>query len=489
MNEAGAAADAVTTRGRWWDRRTLRFRVLASIVTVLVLAFLVIALVTVSALSRFLVGRLDQQLRIATNRYVSAAKEATRNGFGDQRGQSVETLGVRVRDGKVIKVGIVGHPEPIVLSTSDQQVLARLPLGRDASHDLSIGDYRVRTAPLSNGEIAIVGLPLHSVHDTLAELVLVELIVFGVVLLVTITTSGFLIRFSLRPLTRVTATAQRVAESPLTDQNAELTDRVPIAGPGTEVGRLGVAFNRMLDHVEASLLTRRDTEDRLRRFIADASHELRTPVAAIRGHAESVRRGKEPLPDEVRESITRIESEAMRMGVLVDDLLLLARLDAGRPLAHEPVDLSRIAIDATSDARAAGRNHKWSLDLPSEPVLVIGDDHRLHQVLANLLTNARIHTPSGTGVQIKIRRNASNATLSVIDDGPGMAPGVRDRAFERFFRADPVRAPRTGSSGLGLAIVDAVVKAHAGTVEVTSEPGHTCFAVKLPLVDNGAGYT
>jgi two-component system OmpR family sensor kinase len=481
VNETGEHLDAVTSRGRWWDRRTLRFRVLASIVTVMVLAFLVIGLVTVGALNRFLIGRLDQQLRTATNRYVSAASEPAPNGFGDARGQAVGTLGVRVAGGRVVTAGVVGKLQPIPLSVHDQQVLAGLRPGVATSHDLDVGDYRLRVATLHRGELAVVGLPLHSVHDTLGELILIELIVFGVVLLATITSGGLLIRLSLRPLTRVTATAQQVAESPLGDDDPALAERVPTPGPGTEVGRLGVAFNRMLDHVEDSLRTRRDTEDRLRRFIADASHELRTPVAAIRGHAESVRLAKTPVPDEVGESLARIEAEARRMGVLVDDLLLLARLDAGRPLAQEPVDLSRIAIDATSDARVAGRDHRWSLELPEDPVTVVGDDDRLHQVVANLLTNARTHTPPGTSVRIAIRHDTDAATLSVIDDGPGMAPGVRERVFERFFRADPVRAPETGSSGLGLAIVDAVVKAHGGEVEVTSEPGHTCFAVRLPL--------
>jgi two-component system OmpR family sensor kinase len=487
VNEAGADAETVVEgRGRWWDRRTLRFRVLTSTVMVLVLAFLVIGLVTVEALNAFLIGRLDQQLRTATNRYVNAAEEPATNGFGDARGQAIDTLGVRVASGHVVTAGIVGKLQPVALSRHDAQTLVGLKIGSNTSHDLDLGDYRVRVVMLHRNERAIVGLPLHSVHDTLVELVLVELSVFGVVLLATITAGGTLIKLSLRPLTRVTATAQRVADSPLADHDSELTDRVPVAGPKTEVGHLGVAFNRMLDHVEDSLRTRRDTEDRLRRFIADASHELRTPVAAIRGHAESVRLANEPVPGEVRESLARIEAEALRMGVLVDDLLLLARLDAGRPLAHEPVDLSRIAIEATSDARVAGRDHKWSLDLPEEPVMVVGDDHRLHQVVANLLTNARTHTPVGTAVEIKIGHNGAHATLSVIDDGPGMSPGVRDRAFERFFRADPVRAPETGSSGLGLAIVDAVVRAHGGTVEASSEPGRTCFAVQLPLVD-GSG--
>lgn len=472
----------MTDAGRWWDRRTLRFRVLAVIVIVMMAAFTVIGFFTSLELNHFLVRRLDQQLHTATNRYVAAASEPAANGFGDARGQAVDTLGARVSAGRLVTVGIVGRTPPITLSQHARQIVTSIRAGTDASWDLgSLGDYRLRATSLPNGEVVVVGLPLHSVQETVGELVVIELVAFAVVLLVTITTGGWLIALSLRPLTRVTATARRVAESPLTEDNVALGDRVPTPGPGTEVGQLGVAFNHMLDHVDASLQTRRNTEERLRRFIADASHELRTPVAAIRGHAEAVRHTDEPVPEEVRDSLGRIEAEALRMGVLVDDLLLLARLDAGRPLASDPVDLSRIAIDATSDARVAGRDHHWSLDLPADPVIVAGDTHRLHQVVANLLTNARTHTPAGTSVQIRIARNGSVATLQVEDDGPGLAPGVEERVFERFFRADPVRAPKTGSSGLGLAIVAAVVQAHRGDVTVTSAPGRTTFQVSLPV--------
>jgi two-component system OmpR family sensor kinase len=459
--------------------------VLASIVTLMVLAFTAIGVTTVFALSRFLVGRLDQQLHTATERYVAAANDRDSGGFGDTRGQAVDTLSVRVRDGQLTDIGLVGTAGPIPVSEHDRQVLTAFRAGEVRSWDLgSIGDYRLRAATLKTGELVVIGLPLRSMHETLAELLGVELVAFAVVLLATIAVGGRVIALSLRPLTRVTATARQVSESSLTAHDPELSDRVPTPEPGTEVGKLGVAFNHMLDHVEASLLTRRDTEDRLRRFIADASHELRTPVAAIRGHAESVRHTDESVPPEVLESMARIESEARRMGVLVDDLLLLARLDAGRPLGHEPVDLTRIAIDATSDARVAGRDHKWSLDLPEDPVIVIGDTDRLHQVAANLLTNARIHTPPETTVQTRLEIADGWVTLSVSDDGPGLTSAVRARAFERFFRADPVRAPETGSSGLGLAIVDAVVRAHGGAVDVTSRSGATCFSVRLPAADS-----
>lgn len=460
----------------------------------MLVAFAVISLVTVIALNRFLLERLDQQLNSASARYVAAATENGEvpgitgdgdgdadDGFGDARGQAVGTLGVRISKDRLTSFGIVGETHHPAVTASAQQILATLPIGHPQSRDLGVfGDYRLRATTLDNGDRVVIGLPLRSVHETLAELLVVELAVFAAVLIATVATSGWLIALSLRPLTRVTATARRVATSSLTDHDPELTDRVPTPDPGTEVGQLGVAFNHMLDHVEASLLTRRDTEDRLRRFIADASHELRTPVAAIRGHAESVRHLREPVPDEVLESLERIESEATRMGVLVDDLLLLARLDAGRPLAADPVDLSRIVIEATSDARVAGRDHRWTLDLPNDPVIVVGDDHRLREMVTNLLTNARTHTPAGSTVDVELMAGSVMAVLTVSDNGPGIPAEVQERVFERFFRADQVRAPLTGSSGLGLAIVEAVAKAHHGTVGLTSTADRTSFTVRLP---------
>lgn len=250
------------------------------------------------------------------------------------------------------------------------------------------------------------------------------------------------------------------------------------------MGSLGRAFNRMLQHVEDSLVRRHTSEERLRRFAADASHELRTPVASIRGHAELALRHPEPLPDKVRHSLDRVRCEATRMGELVDDLLLLARLDAGRPLANEPVDLTRLVLDAVSDARAAGPGHRWTLDLPEEPVLVRGDERGLQQVLTNLLANARTHTPAGTAVSVRlnVRQDTTHEVeLLVEDDGPGIPEELRPEIFERFVRCGgDGRARTTGGTGLGLAIAHAVTTAHGGRVELTSRPGRTVFAVVLP---------
>ena len=290
---------------------------------------------------------------------------------------------------------------------------------------------------------------------------------------------------------------------------------VPDTDPRTEVGQVGAAFNRMLFHVERALGRRAASEARLRRFAADASHELRTPLSAIRGYAELALRHRGPVPEDVTHALTRVQSESARMSVLVDDLLLLARLDAGRPLEREPVDLSRLAIDVTSDARVARREHHWRLDLPSDPILVRGDEHRLHQVLANLMSNAGKHTPPGSTVSVALsisggvdsqvaadsgpeidrvergaRPGAPRVELSITDDGPGIPPELLPELFERFTRADTSRARDLDaagkSTGLGLAIVDAVVAAHGGSIAVTSRPGRTRFAIYLPLLPEPA---
>ena len=283
---------------------------------------------------------------------------------------------------------------------------------------------------------------------------------------------------------------------------------MPDTDPRTEVGRVGAAFNRMLFHVEKALGRRAASEARLRRFAADASHELRTPLSAIRGYAELALRHPGPVPGDVTHALRRVQSESARMTVLVDDLLLLARLDAGRPLERAPVDLSRLVIETTSDARVARGDHRWRLTLPDEPVQVEGDEHRLHQVLANLLSNAGKHTPAGSTVSVAlapgtapppaltagdtavVQRGTVPAgpwvELSITDDGPGIAPELLPELFERFTRGEAGRARAAGdagkSTGLGLAIVDAVVAAHGGGIIVTSRPGMTRFAIILPLL-------
>jgi two-component system OmpR family sensor kinase len=295
---------------------------------------------------------------------------------------------------------------------------------------------------------------------------------------------------SLRPLNRVAATAQQVSQLPLDRGEVALAVRVPQsdADPTSEVGRVGQALNHMLNNVEDALEARQASEMKVRQFVADASHELRNPLAAIRGYAELTRRSRSEMPADAAYAMSRVESEAERMSRLVEDLLLLARLDSGPDIDVQPADLTEIVINAVSDARAAGPDHSWQLSLPDEPVLALGDRHRLHQVVANLLANARTHTPAGTRVETAIDLQDGQAVIRVTDDGPGIPAAIQNRVFERFTRADTSRVRAEGatsgtSTGLGLAIVAAVVEAHQGRVTVSSVPGRTEFSVWLPRAE------
>jgi two-component system, OmpR family, sensor kinase len=467
--------------GRRLRVRTLRGRLIVGTVLLFTLACGVVGVTTTLALRGFLIKRLDQLLTAAGGRYAVSLEHNDGHDFESVQGQSVGTFGARLMGGRITQCGVVSdRPEELALSAPDTARLVRLPV--DARpHNLrldSVGRYRMMATPGRDGDVLITGLPLHGVDEVVRRLELIELMVFGVVLVGSAVAASTLVRFALRPLHRVAAIATHVSELPLASGEVTLPTRVPGTDPGTEVGQVSTAFNHMLEHVESALAQRHAGEDRLRRFIADASHELRTPIATIRSHAELAERDPSRVPPALR----RIGSESVRMGRLVDDLLLLARLDAGRPLAHEPVDLTRMAIDATSDAHAAGPGHHWSLELPEEPVTVYGDEFRLHQVVVNLLANARVHTPPGTTVTVRVRPAdaGGTVTLDVADDGPGVPAELRDDVFERFVRGDGSRSRKAGSTGLGLAIVSAVVQAHSGTVELTDEPGRTCFRIRLP---------
>jgi two-component system OmpR family sensor kinase len=347
----------------------------------------------------------------------------------------------------------------------------------------SYGSFRVAAEDSNNGRIRVVALSLGSTHTVLRQVALVT----GGAVLIALVIAGWagalIVRGTLRPLRRVANTATRVSELQLDRGAVQLAQRVPSADtdPRTEVGQVGAALNQLLDHVGNALEARHASEMQVRQFVADASHELRTPLAAIRGYAELSRRSRAPISEEIAHVLSRVESEAKRMTGLVEDLLLLARLDAGRPLAHDPVDLTMLVVDAVSDAHAAGPRHYWQLDLPEEPVTVIGDGARLHQVLANLLANARTHTPEGTTVTVTVRSDRDAAVLHVIDSGPGIPAELQPHIFERFARGDSSRSRAAGSTGLGLSIVYAVVTAHRGTVSVQSVPGQTVFTVVLPL--------
>jgi two-component system OmpR family sensor kinase len=398
-------------------------------------------------------------------------------------GQSVGTLGAWVDKGEVVASGILDGPRTCTpIDNSYDSLLLAVPVDGNP-HTISIddADYRVLASAQRDGSTLITGLPMADVSQTQTRLTVIMFIVSGFALLAGGLVVFLIVRRSMRPLERMAGTARAVAELPLHEGEVDLGVRVPDkdTDPRTEIGQVGAALNQMLGHVSNALEARQASETRVRRFVADASHELRTPLAAIRGYAELAGRTPDDTPS-VTHALRRVESESQRMTSLVDDLLLLARLDSGRPLADEEVDLTLLALDAVSDARVAGPDHRWRLDLPEDPVTVRGDQARLHQVLANLLANARTHTAPGSTVVTGLRDIGDVVEMTVTDDGEGIAASLQPEIFGRFVRGDNSRSRAAGSTGLGLAIVAAVTAAHHGTVDVRSVPGRTVFTVRLP---------
>ncbi|MEU6023765.1 HAMP domain-containing sensor histidine kinase [Micromonospora sp. NPDC047134] len=468
---------------------SLRTRLVVTLVALLAVVSLAIGGITTAALREFLISRVDEQLLPMTGMRGGPSGEP---GPGTPawseirvpRGFPPGTINARIVDGQVTEAWTLADRQEQAVPVEEVAALATVPAdGRAHSRDLGDrGSYRLVARTSTAGTVRVLGIPLAGVQETVGWLVLAQAGITAVGLLVAGTAATLIVRATLRPLRRVAATAGRVSELRLDRGEVALSERVPAADtdPRTEVGQVGAALNRMLGHVAAALAARQASETRVRQFVADASHELRTPLAAIRGYAEVARRGHDRVPADVAHALRRVESESTRMTNLVDDLLLLARLDSGRPLAVESVDLTALVIDAVSDAHVAGPDHRWQLDLPDQVIRVPGDPARLHQVLTNLLANARVHTPPGSTVTTGLRLVGEAAELSVTDDGPGVPPELRDEVFERFARGDSSRSRTHGSTGLGLAIVAAVVAAHHGTVALDSRPGRTVFTVRLP---------
>ncbi|WP_405941937.1 sensor histidine kinase [Streptomyces sp. NBC_00207] len=505
---------------------SLRTRLVVSAVALIAVVGAAIGTVTTLALRSYLVGQVDEQLTTSVGMAVRipAGKPARQNstGFVTAPGSPLDATGVRLDPdgtvrGSARNVRVEGAPEDAPPLTEPQsrilaaaarkaaqaaQAAQAASTGqggqgtqgtqgargaraepRPVDADLpGLGAYRVLAEP--DGSLALA-FPLSEVDSIVRTLVGVEVCVTLAGLIAASLAGQALVGVALRPLRRVAATATRVSELPLHKGEPALHERVPDAeaDPRTEVGQVGAAINRMLGHVSSALTARQQSEMRVRQFVADASHELRTPLASIRGYAELTRRGREEPGPDTRHALGRIESEATRMTGLVEDLLLLARLDAGRPLSDSDADtdLAPLVVDAVSDARAAGPGHHWRLSLPEEPAPVRADPARIQQVLVNLLANARTHTPPGTTVTARVSRETSAVRLVVEDDGPGIPPELLPHVFERFARGDASRSRTAGSTGLGLAIVQAVVTAHGGRVGVRSEPGLTRFEVVLLL--------
>ncbi len=491
------------SRGTRWSPGTwsLRSRLLIGLVALLALVCLLIGAATELALRQYLVNQLDQTLQDTSRRSAMMSgmpppppepdgrhwrHPGPGPDFLDAPGQPIGLVALVLGPGQTVDAGVLtsaAERGPMTAQASEQ--LSRVePLAPARTTTLDgLGSYRVVATYDRHGEIVVTGIPLSDVDDTMLRVLLIMAVVAAVALALASTLGALIIRRALAPLTRVAATARRVANLPLDRGEVTLPVRVPErdANPNTEVGQMGSALNRMLDHIATALGTRQASETRVRQFVADASHELRTPLAAISGYTELAQRRRDEVPDEVAHAMGRVSSEADRMTHLVEDLLLLARLDSGRPLDRGIVDLSQLAVDALSDAHIAGPDHDWNLDVPDEPVLVDGDGARLHQVLTNLLTNARVHTPPDTAVTLALSSDGRNAHVQVSDNGPGIPADLQSEVFERFARGDSSRSRHSGSTGLGLAIVAAVLKAHHGSIVVRSAPGDTVFTVTLPL--------
>jgi len=491
-------------------RTPLRLKLTAAVLLLVTVTLALISVASVTVLRGYLVGRLDDQLEAVARRFDRPPATQGRGGHppGPPSPYRIEFRGA---------TGQFTGEIPADLLEEDQPP-PRLPdaawFGAHADERVTVpateggGHWRIVVQPLVDGSggSVVVAASLDGIDSTVARLQRIDLVVSLVVLLVLAGVGAAIVRASLRPLVEIEQTAGAIAAG-------DLTRRVPDRDPRTEVGRLGRALNSMLAQIEAAFRARaasesmarrseeaarrseeaaRRSEDRMRRFVADASHELRTPLTTIRGFAELYRQGGSREPGELDRLMRRIEDQAARMGLLVEDLLLLARLDQQRPLDRRPVDLLAVAAEAVHDVRALAPDRRVELvlgsrdDAPRGALVILGDEQRLRQVIANLLSNALIHTPAGSPVEVRagISRlsGVPAVALEVVDHGYGLTPQQSERVFERFYRADPARSHAAGGTGLGLSIVAALVAAHGGIVEVDSVPGHgATFRVLLPL--------
>ncbi|MFC0080725.1 sensor histidine kinase, partial [Aciditerrimonas ferrireducens] len=461
---------------------TLRTRLLLALLALLVVGLAVADVLTYTELRTYLVGQVDQQLEAVPLRSVARTVAFCRQQALFSAGQScqvpLDSSGT-LPPGDFAQLGGPGGVEATLWFGPPQQ-LPKLPADPpDGPFTASVANgpaYRVLAAQLPDGETVVVGTPLTAVDHDLGHLLLVEVLVSAGALVALGVAAGLIVRRGLRPLRAMAKTAGAIA-------GGDLSRRVDDADPRTEVGQLGEALNVMLTEIERAFAAQAASEDRLRRFLADASHELRTPLTSIRGYAELFDRGARDRPEDLAVAMGHIRSEAERMALLVEDLLLLARLDQKRPLERQPVELVELAQETVAAARAAHPDREVRLVHLRAAVQVEGDRLRLRQVLDNLVANALVHTPPESPVEVTVGEEAGWAVLMVADRGPGIPPEERQRIFEPFQRLDPSRQRATGGLGLGLAIVAALVRAHGGQVAVEDRPGGgALFRVRLPLL-------
>src|SRR5271155_5516171 len=492
---------AATTR--WWRPRTLRHQLVLGVSAVVTVVVLVVGIVSVVSLRTYVNTLNDAEgdesldaLAHSLTRYQHGESghhsdlERAMLGF---TGQKAGNLIAVIHHGDVIGSAVFFEDDPRPATPDVVRAVKAQPWrdGQVRTVTLSsLGSYRVSSQSAGPDDQLVVGVSLALANKTITRRIISATVLSIAALLVTAGLTALGVGYALRPLRRVAVTAAEVAGTRLTGDDHRITARVQPedTDPDNEVGIVGHTLNRLLDNVDSALAHRAESDRRMRQFITDASHELRTPLAAIQGYAELTRQDSSTLPPTTEYALARIESEARRMTSLVDELLLLSRLAEGEDLQADDIDLADLVINAVSDASVAAPSHHWVKDLPEDPVWIRGDHARLHQLVSNLLNNARVHTPPGVTVTAGIARHrggpdAPYAELTVDDDGPDIDADVLPRLFERFVRADQSRTNGSGN-GLGLAIVSSIVKAHHGSVSAESGNGRTVFRVRLPMIEN-----
>ncbi len=484
----------MTRRGPWWKPRSLRRQLMIGVTTIVSFALIGVGAVAVMSLRDEAMRLTDSKVSdsLAAFSYSYIKRDAAGVPTGELtafQGQAPGTLIAVLRGDAVVYATVFGDSEPKSAPADAQRTLEALDLrvGGMRTVELgSLGPYRVGSRELASGERLVSAVSLDQANRTLARETVIVVVLVLLALVGTAAGTVWIVSYALRPLRRVAEVAGEVAALPLTSQEHRITARVAEADtdPGNEVGIVGNTLNRLLVNVDGALADLAASDRRMRQFLADASHELRTPLAAILGYAELTRQESELLPEATEYALARIEAESRRMSSLVADLLLLSRLDERLDLDISDVEMCDLVADAVQDAAVTAPDHHFVVDLPDEPVWARGDREGLHQLLANLLANARVHTPAGVTVTTTLRARREGGRpiveLTVSDDGPGIPPAVLPNLFDRFVRADKARSRELGSSGLGLAIVRSIAEAHNGTVSVESVPGRTAFSVRVP---------
>lgn len=479
-----------TRTSRWWRPRTLSRQLVYGVSALVTVVALTIGGLSVYSLRTYVTALSDNEvshsLAAFEHSYSKWSKSGQALALSEFTGQASGTL-IAVLDGRDV-VGsavfsddkTVEAPPAAIASIRSQDLSQRSPRTVELG---DLGDHRLATSDEGNGLLLLSAVSLESVNELVAAKTLLVVVISLAAAVLAAFGTVALVGRTLRPLRRVVATAARAATLPLAAEDQRIIDRVRKAdsNPDNEVGILGETLNQLLVNVDSALAARAASDRRMRRFLTDASHELRTPLTAIHGYAELTRQDSASLPATTEYALARIESESRRMTALVEGMLLLSRLDEGREVETERVEFTQVVEDAVNDAKVSAPDHEWFIDLPDAPLWLMGDKAQLHQVVGNLLSNARHHTPAGVVVRTALRKVGSEAELTVTDDGPGIDAKLSPELFGRFVRGNRSRSGQASSTGLGLAIVASITEAHGGTVAAQSSDGATTFRVLLPI--------